>query len=96
MSKTEYKKYLDMAKYGHYPLFFNHWMEESLETKQNTNIRKATHNVRQVFSMLSRHKTPERKKTALLSMDRVSREEFVRSFFKIVEHDILQENRTLQ
>ena len=94
--KVEYKNYLEMAKYGHYPLFFEEWLDESLPGGQALPARKATHNVRHVFNLLARHNTVERKKTALISMDKTSRQEFIRSFFKVVEEDILKENKTLQ
>lgn len=94
--KVDFKNYLEMAKYGHYPLFFEEWLSDSFEENSPTITRKATHNVRHVFNLLSRHNTVEKKKTALISMDKTSRQEFIRSFFKIVEDDILKENRTLQ
>lgn len=95
-SKDEYQNYLEMGKYGHFPLFFEEWMSKSLEKPHSVPPRKANHNVRQVFNLLSRHKTLDKKKTALISMDRLSREEFIRSFFKIIEDDILRENNNLQ
>lgn len=94
--KAEYRNYLSMAKLGFYPLFFEQWMSESLNENHILNSRKANHNVKHVFNMLSKHKTIEKKKTALISMDKFSREEFIRSFFKVVEEDILKENKTLQ
>ena len=94
--KIEYKNYLEMAKYGHYPLFFEEWLDDSVFAEAPLPSRKATHNVRHVFNLLSRHNTVERKKTALISMDKVSRQEFIRSFFRVVEEDILKENKTLQ
>lgn len=94
--KIEYKNYLEMAKFGHYPLFFEEWLSETLSQDNPMPARKATHNVRHVFNLLSRHNTVERKKTALISMDKVSRQEFIRAFFRVVEEDILKENKTLQ
>ena len=65
-------------------------------TGQKVNVKKAGHNVKHTFKLLSRHKTIEKKKTALIGMDRVSREEFIRSFFKIVEHESLKRIEKLQ
>lgn len=95
-NQIDYKNYLRLAETGHYPLFFNEWVQESFTQDQQLNVRKASHNVKHVFSQLSRHKTIEKKKTALIGMDRLSREEFIRSFFKVVEHEILKENKNLQ
>jgi len=94
--KSDYNNYLAMAQIGHYPLFFTDWLHASLEQKQNMTFRKASHNVKHVFNQLSRHKTLEKKKTALLGMDKLSREEFIRSFFKVVEHEILKGVKSLQ
>ena len=94
--KSDYKNYIQMAQIGHYPLFFNDWLQTSLDQKQNMNFRKASHNVKHVFNQLARHRTLEKKKTALISMDKISREEFIRSFFKVVEHKILEEVKSLQ
>lgn len=94
--KVEYRNYLEMAKYGHYPLFFEEWLAETLPVETSMPTRKATHNVRHVFNLLARHNTVERKRTALISMDKVSRQEFIRAFFRVVEEDILKETKTLQ
>lgn len=94
--KTDYYNYLKIAQTGHYPLFFNDWLTDSLDQTNNLNIRKASHNVKHVFNQLAKHKTLEKKKTALIGMDRLSREEFIRSFFKVVEHNILEDVKTLQ
>ena len=92
----EYLNYIKIATTGHYPLFFSEWLEESLHIKQNLSFRKAGLNVKQTFKLLERHKTIEKKKTALIGMNKVSREEFIRSFFKIVEHEKLKEMIGLQ
>lgn len=94
--KIDYKNYLKLAETGYYPLFFDEWVQESLEQRQNLNFRKASHNVKHVFNQLARHNTIEKKKTALIGMDKFTREEFIRSFFKIVEHEILKDNKNLQ
>lgn len=96
ISKTEIKNFLKLAETGHYPLFFEEWVHESLNTNQKLNFKKANHNVRSIFNQLSRHNTIEKKKTALISMDKLTREEFIRSFFKVVEHEFLKENNKLQ
>ncbi|MFT6631112.1 MAG: hypothetical protein ACJAS4_001059 [Bacteriovoracaceae bacterium] len=94
--KIDYKNYLRLAETGHYPLFFNEWVQESFTQTQQLNFRKASHNVKHVFNQLARHKTIEKKKTALIGMDKLTREEFIRSFFKIVEHELLKDNINLQ
>lgn len=95
-SKQDLHNYLAIAHTGHFPLFFDDWLKESFHTHQKMNLRKATHNVAHVFNQLARHKTLEKKKTALIGMDKVSREEFIRSFLKVVEHKLLENTRSLQ
>jgi hypothetical protein len=94
--QIDYKNFLKIAQTGHYPLFFGEWLNQSFNQAQGVTIRKASHNVKHVFNQLSRHNTIEKKKTALIGMDRLSREEFIRSFFKVVEYEILKENTKLQ
>lgn len=94
--KSDYNNYLQLAQIGHYPLFFNDWVKTSLNQKQKMTFRKANHNVKHVFNQLARHKTLEKKKTALIGMDRISREEFIRSFFMVVEHEMLKDLKSLQ
>lgn len=94
--KTDYQNYIQLALIGHYPLFFDDWLKPSLDQPQHMNLRKASHNVKHVFNSLARHKTLEKKKTALLSMNKLTREEFIRSFFKVVENKLLEEVKTLQ
>lgn len=94
--KIDYKNFLKIAQTGHYPLFFGEWLDQSFSQAQTVNIRKASHNVAHIFGQLSRHNTIEKKKTALIGMDKLTREEFIRSFFKVVEYEILKENTKLQ
>jgi len=95
-TNSDYKNFVKIAGQGHYPLFFSQWVSESLADKHHLTIRKASHNVQHVFKQLARHRTIEKKKTALISMDKISREEFIRSFIKMVEHEQLKGIKSLQ
>lgn len=92
----DYQSYISLGTIGYYPLFFSEWLAESLEYKQNISYQKAGHNVKHIFKKLQRHNTLEKKKVALMGMDRLSRQEFIRSFLKIVEHETLKKIITLQ
>lgn len=94
--KSDYKNYLKLAETGHYPLFFDDWLSESFIQGQQLTFSKASRNVKHVFNQLARHRTLEKKKTALIGMDKTSREEFIRSFFKVVEHEMLKDMKSLQ
>lgn len=92
---TNFQNYIRMAQTGHVPLFHQDWVSESLAEKHYIPIAKANRNVRTVFNQLSKHRTLDKKKVALTSMDKLSREEFIRSFFKIVEHNVLKDTKGL-
>ncbi len=94
--KKDFDNYLTLGMTGHYPLFFQSWVKESHKSVQKVNLKKANHNVAHVFNQLAKHRSLEKKKTALIGMDKFSREEFIRSFFKIIEHKSLKEADTLQ
>ncbi|MBG60541.1 MAG: hypothetical protein CMJ16_08800 [Peredibacter sp.] len=98
MTNTEsnsIKNYIDMAKTGHCPLFFSEWLDGPLQSSQALTYRSAKRNVGEVFSKLSKHRSIERKKTMVESFSDQERAEFIQSFFKLVERDILQDLKTL-
>lgn len=88
------KSYIDAAKSGHNPLFFEDWLKEHTWDRQIT-YRNANRNIREVFKKLSRHRTTDRKKIALTSLDKHERDQFINSFYRVVEHNILKDLKTL-
>lgn len=92
---NEMKSYINLAMSGHFPLFFNEWLEESTKDGEPLSYRVANRNVREVFKKLSRHRTQDKKKTALTSLEANERKIFVRSFIKVVEHNVLKDVKTL-
>jgi len=93
--QNEMKSYIQLASAGHFPLFFTEWIEEGLESKQPMSYQIANRNVRDVFKNLSRHKTQQKKKTALIGLDKLERDVFVQSFVKVVEHSLLKDLKNL-
>jgi hypothetical protein len=93
---TKIENFVKIAQIGHYPLFFDDWLSSSLKEKKSLTFMNASKNVKAVFTNLERHRTIEKKKTALIGMEKESREEFIRSFFKVVEHEMLKDLKTLQ
>lgn len=89
------KGYINLAKTGHYPLFFEEWVNGSLKEARPISYRNANQNVKELFQKMSKHRSVERKKTLLTSLSHTEREEFIRSFFKLVERDILKDLKTL-
>jgi hypothetical protein len=92
---NDIKNYLQIAKTGHYPLFFQNWLTESVKHNEPLTYRIATRNVQEVFQKLSRHQSSERKKTALIQLDEKERNRFIQSFFRVVEHDLLKDLKSL-
>lgn len=89
------KGYIELAKTGHYPLFFQEWLDGSMKEARPISFTSANKNVKELFKKLSKHRTIEKKKTALISLNELEREEFIRSFFKVVERDILKDLKSL-
>ncbi len=93
-TKHEIENYLTMAQNGHLPLFFKEWI--SAPKSKNISYINATRNVKSVFKDLSRHRTLSKMQTAIISMEANKRNEFMYSFFKMVEHKNLKETTLLQ
>ena len=89
------KGYIDLAKTGHYPLFFGEWLGGSLKEPKAISYYNANKTVRNLFEKMAKHRSVERKKILLTSLSENEREEFIRSFFKVVERDILKDLKTL-
>lgn len=94
-NKTDHLSFLKLGETGFFPLFYQEWLESSLQKTPNMTLKKAAYNVKSTFEHLSSHATIEKKKTALIGMDSDSREEFIRSFFKVIEHQILRDLKSL-
>ena len=88
------QSYLNLAKEGHYVLFPQEWINHPNRNKP-VNFRKAKSEVRKVFKKISNHRSSHRKTEALLALSDEERDLFVRSFMRLVEHQILQSKTTL-
>jgi DNA-nicking Smr family endonuclease len=92
---NEMKNYLNLAKTGYYPLFFSDWLNSDIKDAEPMTFRMANRNVREVFKKLSKHRSSERKKIALTGLEEKERKIFIRSFIKVVEHDLLKDIKSL-
>jgi hypothetical protein len=88
------KSYIDAAKIGHYPLFFEDWLKDK-EWQKQIAYRQANKNIKSVFKKLSKHRTTDKKKTALIGLNKNERDVFINSFFRVVEHNILKDLKSL-
>ena len=89
------KSYLHLASHGHFPLFFKEWLEEGIESQGPMSFQVANRNVRETFKKLAKHRTEQKKKTALTGLEKTERDVFVKSFIKVVEHGLLKDLKTL-
>lgn len=92
----ELKNYIKIARTGHYPLFEPSWLAQGKGNYSKMTIRNANQNVKEVFQKISRHRSVERKKMAIERMDHNERQDFVQSFIKLVEYNVLENCKTLQ
>ena len=92
---NEMKSYITLASAGHFPLFFKEWLEEGVSSQGPMSYQVANRNVRETFKKLSRHRTEQKKKTALTGLNKEDRDVFVKSFIKVVEHNVLKDIKTL-
>ncbi len=87
--------YINLAKTGQLPLFFNEWLKAPLEEERPVSLAKANRTVRSFFKKCEKHRGLERKKTLLIALPDDERQDFIRSFLKVVERDIIKDLRNL-
>ncbi len=97
LNTQEIGPFLELAKKGHYPLFHNDWIKQSLLTKKvtRTSLGEAKQIVEKGFRKLSRYHTLNKKQIALSAFADLEREEFIRGFFKVVEYSALNDLKEL-
>ncbi len=96
-TKQELKSLISMAQTGYYPLFFKEWIDDSLGENyyQKINMVRAKKNIISTLGKLSKHKSLDRKKMALLQLAPKERKQFIQSFFKMIEYNTLENIKEL-
>jgi hypothetical protein len=91
--------FLNMAQAGHCPLFHKDWIFDSLQkdeqSKKPLTLAQARRVVDATFRKLDEHRSLEKKQILLSSLKSDMRNEFIRSFFKVVEYKSLDELKEL-
>ncbi len=87
--------YIKLGQTGHFPLFFKEWITDSLNVNNSIKYKSALKNVDDIFQRLERHKTIDKKKTALMALSNDERQVFINSFFKLVERTTLESHSEL-
>lgn len=89
---------IEAGSSGFFPLFFQDWIHQSFEDLgevKNMTFTRAAETVHRVYKQIERHKSLERKKTALGALKKDERTDFVLSFMKMVEYRALDKLREL-
>lgn len=85
---------IEMATHGHYPIIESSWINTHKETSKKlseADKKKA----QKILKRVSEHRSLERQKTVIFSMNDSERSLFITAFLNLVEGRILDENPTL-
>lgn len=93
--KSSLNSFMELAKSGHYPLFFNEWFSENTMQRQDMTIKFATEHLKLAFERLDKHKTLAKKQTLLMSLEPEKRQMLICSFLKLVEFNALKDIKSL-
>lgn len=90
------KSLIELGAKGYFPLFDSSWLSEfySLPDKKLTGNEKAQ--AKKLLKRVSKHRSLERKKTVIFSMQEDDRNLVLKAFFKMVENKILDTKPQIQ
>lgn len=81
---------IEMATHGHYPILENEWINNIItEGKRLSETEKKR--AQKILKRVSEHRSLERQKTVIFSMDENERTLFIKAFLNLVEGRILDE-----
>ena len=89
---------IEAGSTGYLPLFYQEWITESFADKNEVkkmSFSRAAETVHKVYQGLERHRTIEKKKTAIQALGNLERREFILSFMKMVEYRALDKLKEL-
>ncbi len=88
--QEELTQLLELASQGQLPLFHQTWIRESFAGEnRRLSFARANRVVQECLKKLERHHSYDRKQTALAAFTNDERQEFIQSFFKMVEYKTL-------
>lgn len=89
---------IEAGSAGFYPLFFKDWIHESyvdsIEAKK-ISFSRAAETVHRIYKQIECHHSIERKKVAIQALNLEERQDFIRSFIKMVEYRAMDKLREL-
>jgi hypothetical protein len=86
---------LNLATRGHLPLFHQDWIRDSFVENKRLSFARASRIVEDGLKKLNRHRSFDRKQTALSAFSVDERRTFIQSFFKMVEYKTLDQIKEL-
>jgi len=85
---------IEMATHGHYPILENEWINDIVsEGKRLTESEKKK--AQKILKRVSEHRSLERQKTVIFSMNEKERSLFIKAFLNLVEGRILDDKPQL-
>lgn len=81
--------YLSLGGSGQFPLFYKDWFGNINLTQENYKLKNGTKILNKYFKKISKYRTLDKKKTAISAMNECDREEFLNTFFYVLEEKIL-------
>ena len=88
---SEIKSYLNLAKKGVFPLFQKDWIALYDSKRNGISLHEAKNNLRSIFNGLRPHRNVDRKKMAINLMENEKRQNFIDSFMRVLESEMLDE-----
>lgn len=90
LNQASIRSLIDLGTIGHYPLFYNEWLEKYRNIAHTLQQSDQHRNFSQeIIQRLSKHKSLERKRTVLLSLNEDQLMIFINEFFSLVETRML-------
>lgn len=89
---------IEAGSSGYLPLFYQEWITESFADKNEVrrmSFSRAAETVHKVYGQIEKHRSIERKKTAIQALKEDERKDFVLSFMKMVEYRALDKLKEL-
>jgi len=96
--RQELDTLIEAGSFGHFPLFYQSWIRESyinIADSKKITFSRAAETVHKIFDQIEKHRSIEKKKTAIQAMNEYERQNFVLSFMKMVEYRTLDRLKDL-
>jgi len=90
------KSLVELGTKGFFPLFDNNWLNDFYAEKPKKLTGNEKVKAKKLLKRVSKHRSLERKKTVILSMNAEERHIVLKAFFKMVENKILDTKPEIQ